>query len=432
MSCECYFNAVPAPESFTPQQRGIVLLIASVQFVNILDFVMVMPLGPYFASVGVAQSQMGLVGGAYTASACVSGLLGASFLDRFDRRKALAVAMFGLVIGTAAGGLAQGMTSLLLARCLAGMFGGPATSLAFSIVADTIPVSLRGRSIGMVMGAFSVATVLGVPGGLWMAEHLGWRSSFLAVSAIGVLIIFGAIALLPPLTGHLDAYKKETHHVTTRELLSRPLVQVSLTMTAVTMMAGFVIIPNISTYLHLNHHLELPGLKFLYLVGGVGSLVASQSAGRLVDRFGAFKVGTFGTAVVVPVIYFVFVDNNAVGLPVPVFFLWFMMGMAVRNVPYNTLTTRVPGPTERARFQSIQSAVQHGASALAAGLGPLVLSLAPRESWPTDMPGELPRLLVGMDKVAMISLTLTLTIPFLLWWVEARVPPKSPQLLLPR
>lgn len=419
-------------ERFTPLQRGIVLLIAAVQFINILDFVMVMPLGPYFAAVGVKQSQMGLVGGAYTAAACISGLISASFLDRFDRRKALAVSMVGLVIGTAVGGFAEGMTTLLLARCLAGAFGGPATSLAFSIVSDTIPVSLRGRAIGMVMGAFAAATVFGVPGGLWMAEHLGWRSSFFAVAALGVLVVLGAIKLLPPLTGHLDAYKKETHHITTAQLLSRPLVQVSLGMTAITMMAGFILIPNISTYLHLNHRVAMSDVKFLYLVGGVGSLLASQSAGWLVDRYGAFRVGTIGTLLVLPVLWLVFVDENRLGLSVPVFFVWFMVAMAVRNVPYNTLTTRVPGPTERARFQSIQSAVQHGASAVAAGVGPLLLTLKEREVWPTDMPDELPRLLVGIDRVAMISMGLTLCIPFLLWWVEARVPPKPPPVLLPR
>jgi Na+/melibiose symporter-like transporter len=103
-----------------------------------------------------------------------------------------------------------------------------------------------------------------------------------------------------------------------------------------------------------------------------------------------------------------------------------MMAMAFRNVPYNTLTTRVPGPSERARFQSLQSAVQHGASALAAGIGPLVLSLTPRAPLATDEPGELPLRLVGMERVAWISLGLTLTIPWLLRWVERRVPAKKP------
>ena len=417
---------MPAPEEkFTGEQRAIVLLIAAVQFTNILDFVMVMPLGPYFAQVGIEQSSMGLVGAAYTAAACVSGLVGASFLDRFDRRKALAVAMLGLVIGTAAGGLAQGMTSLLLARSLAGIFGGPATSLSFSIISDTIPVGLRGRAIGMVMGAFSAATVFGVPSGLLIAQHLGWRSSFFVVAAVGMLIVIGAIFLLPPLTSHLEAFKLETHHATTSELLARPLVRVSLVLTATVMMAGFVLIPNISNFLHLNHAVEMAQLKYLYLFGGIGSLLASQAAGRAVDRWGSFKVGTFGTVFVVAVLWLVFARDNEIGMPIPVLFVWFMVAMSFRNVPYNTLTTRVPGPTERARFQSIQSAVQHGASAVAAGVGPLLLSLVPRAPMPSDEPGELPQRLIGIDRLAWISLALGVCVPALLWWVEQRVPQKE-------
>ncbi len=412
-------------ERFTPGQRAIVLLIAAVQFTNILDFVMVMPLGPYFAQVGIAQSSMGLVGASYTAAACVSGLVGASFLDRFDRRKALAVAMAGLVVGTALGGLAQGMTSLLLARALAGLFGGPATSLSFSIISDIIPLGLRGRAIGQVMGAFAAASVLGVPAGLLIAEHLGWRASFFSVAAVGLLIVVGAIFLLPPLNGHITAFKLETHHTTTGDLLSRPLVRASFLLTAVVMMSGFVVIPNISNFLHLNHGVEMGQLKYLYLVGGIGSLIASQTAGRAVDRWGSFQVGSLGTACVVLVMWLVFAQDNAIGMPIPVLFVCFMVAMAFRNVPYNTLTTRVPGPTERARFQSIQSAVQHGASALAAGIGPLLLSLVPRGPLPSDEPGELPRHLVGMERVAWISVGLGLCIPFLLRWVEQRVPAKK-------
>ena len=113
-------SPVPAPQ-MTRQQWGIVLLIGAVQFVNILDFVIVMPLGPDFAvALGIPESHLGYVGGAYTAAACVSGLLGSLFLDRFDRRKALAVAMLGLVVGTAAGALAVDLPTLLLARVVAG------------------------------------------------------------------------------------------------------------------------------------------------------------------------------------------------------------------------------------------------------------------------------------------------------------------------
>ena len=129
-----------------PSERTIVFLVGAIQFVNILDFMMVMPLGPDFArALGFSASHIGYVGGAYTAAACVAGLVGALFLDRFDRRSALAVCMAGLIAGTAAGGFATGLPSLMAARVLAGAFGGPATSISLAIVADAIPAERRGK-----------------------------------------------------------------------------------------------------------------------------------------------------------------------------------------------------------------------------------------------------------------------------------------------
>src|SRR6185295_9427747 len=137
-----------------PSERAIILAIASVQFVNVLEFMIVMPLGPDFAAaLDIPDSHLGYVGGSYTAAACISGLVCALFLDRFDRRNALAVAFAGLVVGTLAGAFARGLASLMLARVVAGIFGGPATSLSYSIIADVIPASRRGRAMGAVMTA---------------------------------------------------------------------------------------------------------------------------------------------------------------------------------------------------------------------------------------------------------------------------------------
>ena len=88
-------------------ERAVILLVAMVQFVNILDFMMVMPMGPDFAAaLGIPLSRLGLIGGSYTLAAMVSGLVGSLFLDRFGRRNALLVAMLGLVVATVLGGLA--------------------------------------------------------------------------------------------------------------------------------------------------------------------------------------------------------------------------------------------------------------------------------------------------------------------------------------
>ncbi|MGK3994242.1 MFS transporter [Sorangium sp. So ce1024] len=391
-------------------ERSIIFLVAAVQFINILDFVMVMPLGPDFAvALGISMSDIGLIGGSYTAAAAISGIAGAFFLDRFDRRSALAVAMLGLVVGTAAGGLATGLPSLMAARVLAGAFGGPATSVAFSIVADVIPPERRGKAMGVVMGSFSVASVLGVPAGLELARRGGFPLPFFAVAALGLVVAGLAIFLLPSMRGHLaDARPSGGALSELHALVRRPIVLLSYATTAVVTMASFLVIPNISAYVQYNLGYPRERLGLLYFVGGLVSFAAMRAVGPLVDRFGSFQTGAVGAAVLVAVLYAGFF-SYVPGLPVLGIFIVFMLGMTFRNVSYNTLTSKVPLPAERARFTSMQSAVQHMAAALAA-------------FWSARMLHELPdRRLDGMRTVAALSIAFTIAFPLLFLGIERRV-----------
>ena len=91
----------------------------------------------------------------------------------------------------------------MLARVIAGAFGGPATSLSLSIIADVVPPARRGRAMGAVMGAFSIASVLGVPLGLWLARLGGWRMPFLVVAGFGVVVgAVGAAGDAQPARAH--------------------------------------------------------------------------------------------------------------------------------------------------------------------------------------------------------------------------------------
>lgn len=391
-----------------PSERAIVFCVGAVQFVNVLDFMIVMPLGPDFAeALGISLSHLGYVGGSYTAAACVSGLAGALFLDRFDRRKALAVAMLGLVLGTLAGAFATGLATLMAARIVAGAFGGPATSLSYSIVADVVPPARRGQAMGAVMGAFAVASIFGVPAGLELARHGGWRLPFLAVAALGGALGTYAHAVLPPMIGHLGKWRSKSALGDLLDLVRADLV-LSLVMTFLVMAAGFVIIPSISAYLLGNLHYPRERLGLLYLVGGAVSFVATRVVGWLVDRFGSARVGTFGCVFVAVIVYLGFVNEPPV-IPVMAVFVGFMLGMSFRNVAYNTLTTKVPNANERARFSSVQSAVQHLASALAAFAAAHMLEELPDKT------------LSGIADVAWVSIGIGLSLVPLLWIVEARV-----------
>jgi predicted MFS family arabinose efflux permease len=406
-------SASPA-EALGVSEARLLFLVSAVQFVNILDFMMVMPLGPDFAKdLGIPVTTLGLIGGSYTAAAAVSGIVASRFLDRFDRRSALAVTMLGLVIATALGGFAQGLPSLIAARVLAGIFGGPATSLSLSIVADVIPPQRRGRALGTIMGAFSVATVVGVPAGLELARIGSWRTPFFAVAAMGLLVAASALFLMPKLRLHLaDVTERVQRPI--RDFLSEPGVLAALAATATVMFAGFSVIPNISTYIQHNMHYPRDALSVLYLAGGGVSFITVRLLGNYVDSVGAPRISAIGTALFVSILFVTFVIEWH-SMPVIALFVVFMSAMAIRNVSMSALSSRVPAPYERARFMSIQSAVQHLASAFGAFVSSLILTERPDHT------------LRGMPTVASVSILLALLLPVLLAQCERSVKARDAQ-----
>jgi predicted MFS family arabinose efflux permease len=381
-----------------------------VQFINVVDFVMVLPLGPDFArALGIPAHQLGLVAGSYTAAAAIVGLLAASFLDRFDRRRALLVAMLGLVTGTLAGGFATGLGSMVFARVLAGTFGGPATSLAMSILSDAVPAERRGRAMGKVMGAFSLAAVVGVPAGLELARLGGWQLPFFVIAGLGFVVAFGVAAAMPPMRSHLGG-------VSNAGLPARALgafvrddaVLLALLGTSVAMIGSFSIISNMSAYVQFNLGYPREQLGLLYMAGGSVSFFSMRLAGWSVDRWGAPSVVSAGTALVVTVIGLGFLGERSV-VPVLGIFVGFMLANSTRIVALNTLTTRVPSPVDRARFMSLQSAVQHLSTSIGAGLSSWVLHERADQH------------LEGMAGLAVFAILMSLALPIVVLLLQRRV-----------
>jgi predicted MFS family arabinose efflux permease len=290
---------------------------------------------------------------------------------------------------------------------LAGIFGGPATSISLSIIADVIPRERRGKALGSVMGAFSIASVLGVPAGLQLALWGGWRTPFFVVAAMGILITLGAAYYLPELRAHITTGGPQ-ERPSLAALFARPVVRFSYLMTATVMMSGFILIPNFSAYFQGNLGYPRTRLGLLYAVGGIVSFATMRFVGWLVDRHGSFRIGTLGSGLLMVVLYLGFLTFPPL-LPPMVIFVAFMFAMSFRNISYNTLTSMVPRAAERARFMSIQSSVQHAASALGAFLSARLL---------TELPD---RSLVGMPRLVLISMSLTVTLPLLLYFVEHRI-----------
>ena len=382
-------------------ERKLIFLLACVQFINIVDFMMVMPLGPDFArGLSIPVDRLGLVAGSYTAAAAVAGLVAGQFLDRFDRRRALFVAMLGLVTGTAAGGLATSLTTMLLARVVAGAFGGPATSLTLSIVTDSVPPERRGKAMGALFGAFSVASVLGVPAGLRLSEAGGWRTPFFVLAALGALVAVAVVSVMPPMRGHMHRRAGDAPpRPGATSSIADPAVVLSYVSMAIIMMSTFSVVANLSAYVQFNLGYPRDRLELLYLAGGFFSFFAMRLAGRFVDKRGSLPATVVGTVLITAIIGFGFLPEHPV-IPVVAIFIGFMVANPTRVVSVNALSSRVPPPEQRARFMSRQSAVQHLASALGAGASAWLLHERADHS------------LAGMRTLALGAIGLSLILPF--------------------
>jgi predicted MFS family arabinose efflux permease len=389
-------------------ERAIVRVVAAAQFINVLEFIIVMPLGPDYAKhLGIPANQLSYVASSYTAAAAIVGVLGALFLDRFDRKKALVFSLSGLVLSTALAGMVHSFPQLVAARALAGAFGGPATSISLSIVADAVPDERRGRAMSRVLIANAIATTFGVPAGLDLAQWLGWRTPFLAIALLGVVVVLLATTL-PPLTAHMRRADALPATVALWNVVRRPTVQLSYLMTVALQMSGFLVIPMLSPYLQLNLGFPRAHLDALYLGGGIAGLVATRSSGRLVDRFGSLRVAAIGLFLLAVVIVLTLTRVPPLAWIAPLF-VCFFVALGLRNVAYNTLASKVPAKHERACFQSLQSSVGHVSIALGSALAARMLTTSPSGA------------LVGIAKLGWISIAISALLPLLMWQVERRV-----------
>jgi predicted MFS family arabinose efflux permease len=190
----------------------------------------------------------------------------------------------------------------------------------------------------------------------------------------------------------------------------RPTTLLALSSTVVAMISMFSLVPNIATFVQLNLGYPRERLGLLYLVGGVCSFFTMRTAGWLTDRYGPAIVATGGVSVFALVVYLAFIHPVA-SIPLLPLFSMFMITSGFRFVPMQALSSRVPTPQERASFMSLQSGVQHMASALGAVISSQLLTSAPNGA------------LIGMPTVAWMSICATTLLPFLLYALQSRLTP---------
>ncbi|HWP82366.1 MAG TPA: MFS transporter [Bacteroidota bacterium] len=363
--------------SGTASEALILLVLTAVQFTNILDFVIMMPLGPQLMRLfAISPQEFGFVVSAYTFSAGISGLLAAFFLDRFDRRQSLLVLYAGFAVGTFLCSVAPTYWFLVGARIIAGIFGGILGATVLAIIGDLIPYERRGNAMGMVMMAFSLAQIAGVPLGLFIANRFGWHMTFLSLAAVAATFWFLAARILPSIRGHLDAPSNESPFETVKALLTETPTQRALVFVVSLIIGGFTIIPYLSPYFVLNAGRTEDDLPYIYFFGGLATIISSRVIGRLADRYGKLKVFIYVAWLsIIPI--FLVTNLSQVSLTTAIIALTlFMVLVSGRGVPTMAMVTAAVTPKRRGSFMSMNSSVQQFSAGVAAFGSGLVIGKA--------------------------------------------------------
>src|SRR3954451_6425553 len=231
-------------------ERLLLFVLAAIQFTTVVDFLIIMPLGPQYMRVfAINPGQFGLIVSAYAVSAGICGIAASFFLDRFDRKLALLSLYSGFTIGTLFCALAPTYPLLVAARVVAGAFGGVAGALILAIIGDVVPEHRRGAATGLVMSSFSVASICGVPLGLVLATNVNWHVPFFALAVLSLIILIAAACVMPPLRGHMDRARREHPVARLFATLSHADHQMALLFMALLTFMGFVIFPNMANYM---------------------------------------------------------------------------------------------------------------------------------------------------------------------------------------
>ncbi len=361
-------------------ERALIITLALIQFTHIMDFMILMPLGPMLLrAFAISPQQFSVLVSTYSICAGVVGLTSVTFADRFDRKKFLTVAYVGFLVGTFACGFAPNYHFFLLARGVAGCFGGVLGALIMSVVGDTIAENRRGQAMGMVMAGFSLAAVAGVPLGLLLANHFGWHMPFFFIGGFGLMVLALIQLFIPTLNSHIAKAKEQGRNIWANyaHVFLNTKHQMAFVFIILLMLSAFSIIPFFSPYMVSNIGFREDQLPLIYLTGGFATIFTSRYIGKLADRHGKlllFRIFSILTAVIVGVL------AHIGRLPIPVVLVLTTIFFIFNNgrfVPAMAFTTTVAAPQVRGSFMLMNSALQSMGTGLASFIAGLIVTKSP-------------------------------------------------------
>jgi predicted MFS family arabinose efflux permease len=354
--------------SLPRSERRLLTILASFQLTHIVDFVVMMPLGPMLQrDLDITTDQFSVLVSSYTFAAAIAGLISAGFVDACERKKLLLTFYALFVLATLACAFAPHYGGLLVGRIMAGGFGGVMGVVLNTIVGEQIPADHRGRAGSYLSAAFAISTVAGLPMALWLANHLpslGWRAPFGLVAVVGLVCGLVAWRWLT-ITPQALSSKQEGAWQRIRDTLSDPVHLWSLLLLCLVLFSSFSIIPFLTIYAVGTLKFPEVLLPMMYLVGGTCTLLSSRWMGRCTDRLGGHKAfNILAVLAIFPMLIVTHIGPCPPWLYVIINTLFAIL-VSARMIPTLALSNGSANPALRGTFMGLSATFQSAALGLA-------------------------------------------------------------------
>jgi len=348
----------------TPTRKltAIALVIAFIQFTNALEYMVFNPIFLYMAAdFSVPVSYAGYVSAAYTLAAVISGIGAFSWIGGVEKRRFLLLNVALLGVTTLLIAATRQFYWLLALRLLAGLLGGTTMGVGIGLLLNAAPTALHGRMLATVIASFSLVSIVGMPGMLYLCEVANWR---VALAAIGGLCLLAAVLVARFIPRDVPQPQTAAPAAIDRRLL------LFASAAGLTQFSPMLLIPVLAPLLTQRLQAANAHLPWLFLIGGVAGYLATVLAGRWLQRFGAVTLTVSATLLLLGSLWLAARGGDRAEL----FMVTFLAAAYARLVAISSLSMRWPDNRQRAAFGTLQTALIHLSATAAFLLSSALLS----------------------------------------------------------
>ncbi|MFI8718212.1 MFS transporter [Stenotrophomonas sp. NPDC077464] len=266
--------------------RGIPLALLALTLgayaIGTTEFVIVGLIPTIAADLGVSLPSAGLLVSLYALGVAVGAPVLTALTGRVPRKTLLVALMVLFTVGNVIAWMAPSYGSLIVARVLTGLAHGVFFSIGSIIATSVVPKEKAASAIAIMFTGLTVALVTGVPLGTFIGQHLGWRATFLAVAALGVVALLGSLLFVPR---NLQRSEPATFGQQLA-VLAQPRLLLVYAITALGYGGTFLSFTYLASILQDVTGFSANAVSGVLLVYGVSVAIGNLWGGRLADRRG--------------------------------------------------------------------------------------------------------------------------------------------------